>query len=117
LCKWDFGDWLHAIALYDQYLFAGTRDGLIWMLDRHDPESKRVAIKGHFDSVSALVIGAGLLLSASLDGTLRRWPLKDLIEKFNGADTTCHTTTTTTTISPPWLTEQEEEELRLLAEE
>ncbi|ORY64417.1 WD40-repeat-containing domain protein, partial [Pseudomassariella vexata] len=77
----DHGDHVRAVALTDQWAITAGRDEDIKIWDRASGELY-CTLEGHYDEVTDLVIMKGstgadnLLVSVSLDGTVRSWPLK-----------------------------------------
>eukprot|EP00123_Amoebidium_parasiticum_P003105 comp14400_c1_seq1/m.10506 comp14400_c1_seq1/g.10506 ORF comp14400_c1_seq1/g.10506 comp14400_c1_seq1/m.10506 type:complete len:238 (-) comp14400_c1_seq1:55-768(-) len=68
-------DWVRAVTVWGSHLVTGSRDGgvRVWEVER---ESGCKEHSGHFDTVEGVqVVGGRRVVSAGLDGTLRRWDL------------------------------------------
>lgn len=101
--KLEHPDFVKAIALAGPYVITGGRQesirvwsiGVSRQLDLHiirrlllfinllhivpSPQTGKLVteIKGHFDEVSSMIVIGSTLFSGSLDGTIRRWSLKE----------------------------------------
>ncbi|XP_059651483.1 zinc finger CCCH domain-containing protein 48-like [Cornus florida] len=76
---------VHAMAVGNDVLFAGTQDGTILAWKSGSVELA-AALKGHSGAVVSLVVGANRLYSGSMDHTIRAWDLDTLkcIHTLNG---------------------------------
>jgi len=86
---WSFDDWIKSLAISndegdDRYLFAGSREGYLYVIDRAERRTIRKITQGHFDEITSMKILKGILYTASLDGTLRRWPIRELVQATAG---------------------------------
>ncbi|KAG0340500.1 hypothetical protein BG004_006386 [Podila humilis] len=74
--KLEHPDFVKSIVLGGPYVATGGRHESIrvWSIGTGKLVKE---IKGHFDEVSSMVVIGSTLFSGSLDGTLRRWSLKD----------------------------------------
>ncbi|KAG0039373.1 hypothetical protein BGZ82_008473 [Podila clonocystis] len=69
-------DFVKSIALAGPYVMTGGRQESIrvWSISTGKMINE---IKGHFDEVSSMIVIGSTLFSGSLDGTVRRWSLKE----------------------------------------
>ncbi|KAF9299839.1 hypothetical protein BGZ74_008598 [Mortierella antarctica] len=74
--KLEHPDFVKAIALAGPYVITGGRQESIrvWSIGTGKLVKE---IKGHFDEVSSMIVIGSTLFSGSLDGTIRRWSLKE----------------------------------------
>ncbi|KAF9374584.1 hypothetical protein CPB97_012014 [Podila verticillata] len=74
--KLEHPDFAKSIALAGPYVMTGGRQESIrvWSIGTGKLVKE---IKGHFDEVSSMVVIGSTLFSGSLDGTIRRWSLKE----------------------------------------
>ncbi|CAF3569093.1 unnamed protein product [Rotaria socialis] len=69
---------LLSILPFDYILFTGSRDGNIRVFDWSSGKLVRI-IEGHYDSVTGLLVINNELISSSLDGTIRSWPIANIL--------------------------------------
>jgi WD40 repeat protein len=99
----DHPDWVRALALSEHYVVSAGRDEVIRVYDRCDGGLKGT-FDGHWDEVSVLTFADhDRLLSASYDGTIRVWSLREL--------TSPPETTASEPVKSKLLTAEEEQEL------
>ncbi|CAF4847617.1 unnamed protein product [Rotaria socialis] len=71
-------DYVTSILPFDYILFTGSRDGNIRVFDWSSGKLVRI-IEGHYDSVTGLLVINNELISSSLDGTIRSWPIANIL--------------------------------------
>ncbi|KAL3898182.1 MAG: hypothetical protein SGCHY_002917 [Lobulomycetales sp.] len=70
-------DFVKCVAVTDEYVFTGCRDEGIRVYALATDRLVHV-FSGHCGEVSTLAVVGGLLVSGSLDGTVRQWRIKDI---------------------------------------
>ncbi|OLL24011.1 putative WD repeat-containing protein [Neolecta irregularis DAH-3] len=77
--KLEHGDYTRDVVIYQGHAITACRDEYIrvWNIETGKLIKK---IEGHFDDIVALQIAGQNLISASLDQTIRQWPLKDVLD-------------------------------------
>lgn len=124
--EWEFEDWIKSLVISSdehesRYLFAGSREGYLFVLDRTSNEVVQRITQGHADEITSMKVSRGVLYTASLDGTLRRWPIHDLVHESVEAVAVSVSSTTSCPAAiperPSGLTVEEEAELALLMAE
>ncbi|KAI1471386.1 WD40 repeat-like protein [Daldinia caldariorum] len=79
------GDHVRAVAVTDQWIITAGRDEDVKVWDRSSGKIYSV-LEGHYDEVTDLVIlnGGKRIVSVSIDGTVRTWPLSRAeLDKIN----------------------------------
>ncbi|EPZ32697.1 hypothetical protein O9G_000772 [Rozella allomycis CSF55] len=74
----EHNDWVKSVIVIGQYLIGGSRDENMYIWDINT-EKQVGMIQGHHDQVQRIAQYNSMLISVSLDGTLRRWNLMDEI--------------------------------------
>ena len=114
-------DFVKDVVTHDEYglVLTACRDEEIRVWDKATSQLRHI-FSGHFEEVTALALAGDLLISVSIDSTLRRWSLapQDLrkaIETAKEADLTKDNPEPATDLG--MLTAEEEAELRALMED
>ncbi|TPX30486.1 hypothetical protein SmJEL517_g05948 [Synchytrium microbalum] len=71
-------DFVKAVAVSDRYVFTGCRDEIVRVWDAATDQVVRT-MDAHSDEVSAVALRGSVLWSGSIDATIRRWDVSDLI--------------------------------------
>jgi WD40 repeat protein len=70
----EHGDHVRAVAVTEQWVVTAGRDEDVKFWDRGKGRLY-CSLEGHFDEITELLVVAGRVVSVSIDGTVRSWPL------------------------------------------
>lgn len=74
--RYDHPDYVRAVAIYQGWVITACRDEDIRVFDIGTGKLK-YRLEGHFSEVSGLCVVGNVLVSISLDATIRRWNLSE----------------------------------------
>ncbi|KAG0229562.1 hypothetical protein BGW41_002988 [Actinomortierella wolfii] len=89
--KIEHPDFVKTVALAGPYVLTGGREESVRVLSVATGKLIK-EIKGHFDEVSSIVVVGTTAYTGSLDGTVRRWSIKEQDLKATSSTTTTATT-------------------------